>query len=302
MSEPSFSGKPDAEHPQVQRSAGSGPRPLHQLSGIDMRRIIAGKNPSLAAKIPAVLLRRLESLLHVRELNDALARFGHLRGADFINAALDYFEVKITIRGEEHIAGLTRPVLVANHPLGGLDGLVLLSVLSRHYPEVKLMVNDFLMNIPNLRELFVPVNKLGGNRQNQQLYRDLFASQAALLHFPAGLCSRKKGGKLRDLPWNRSYVRLARDTGRPVVPAFFAGTNRNLFYRTANLRRWFGIGFNIEMLLLVDEMFRKRGRVLETRIGRGYSADELKEGDINEWNRRIRRDLYSLDISAGRRI
>lgn len=300
MNELPISDRPDRGASLDHEAAGSSKQSLHRLSSINIRRIIAGRNPSLAGRIPGVLLRRLESLLHVRQLNDALARFGHLQGSDFINAALEYFEVEITIRGEEHIAGLKRPVLVANHPLGGLDGLVLLSVLSRHYPEVKLMVNDFLMNIPNLRDLFVPVNKLGGNRQNQQLYRDLFASQSALLHFPAGLCSRRKGGRLRDLPWNRSYVRLSRDTGRTIVPAFFAGTNRNLFYATANMRRWFGIGFNIEMLLLVDEMFRQRGRVLETRIGKGYTPGQLQEGDIGEWNRRIRRDLYSLDPSAGR--
>ena len=263
------------------------------MSRIDIRRIIASKNPVLAGLLPGIFLRRFEGLIHLHEINRVLSRFENKTGAAFIQEALEYLNVHVRIHGEEYLRPLERPVLVSNHPLGGLDGLVLLSVLSRNFENTKLMVNDFLMNISQLRELFVPVNKLGSNRENREYYRELFSSNAAILHFPAGLCSRRKGGSLRDLPWNGSYVRLCRDNSRPIVPCFFAGENSRFFYTLANLRRWFHIGFNIEMILLVDEMFRQRGRTMEVWIGRAISPDRLR-GDTRSINAEIRRRVYAL--------
>ncbi len=261
---------------------------------IDIRELIAAKNPELAGKIPGTFVRMLERLLHVREINGILSRGADLDGVDFIEQAMEDFGVEIRISGAENLSGLERPVIVSNHPLGGMDGMALLALMSRYFPEVRVLVNDFLLAIPNLRGLFVPVNKLGDNRRHQQRYRELYASPAAILHFPAGLCSRRKGGVIKDLPWNRSYVRLARDNNRPVVPVFFSGSNRKFFYDVANLRRWFGIGFNIEMLFLADEMFRQKGQVLEARVGNAVSPSELRTGGVNEWNRRIRRRVYDL--------
>jgi putative hemolysin len=264
---------------------------------IDVRQLIAGKNPSLAAKMPRLVIRTLEKILHVREINDILSKYRHLSGTAFIDRALEDFGAELVISGGHFLEGLERPIIVSNHPLGGLDGMALLSLVSRFYDDVKVLVNDFLMAIPNLQEVFVPVNKLGGNRQHQQRYRDLFASQAAILHFPVGLCSRRKGGRLRDLRWNRSYVRLARENRRPIVPVFFDGENRRVFYRVANLRRWFGVGFNVEMIMLVDEMFRQRGKVLEARVGAPIFPEEIDDGDLNHWNGEIRRRVYALGDS-----
>jgi putative hemolysin len=261
---------------------------------IDVRELIAGKNPALARRAPRLLIRTFEKILHIKEINAILADAGDSTGAAFLARALDEFGAELKISGEEHLEGLDRPVLVSNHPLGGMDGMALLVLLARHYPDIRALVNDFLLAIPNLRDIFVPVNKLGSNRAHQELYRELFASDAAILHFPAGLCSRRKGGRLRDLAWNRSYVRLARDNRRPIVPVFFFGENRRFFYRLANLRRWFGISFNIEMMFLVDEMFRQRGRILEARIGKPIRSDELGARGISEWNDLIRRRVYAL--------
>ena len=261
---------------------------------IDLREIIASKNPELAESLPELILRQFGKLIHLREINKVLSRFAQNSGPAFLRLFLDYLAVDLRIHGEEELSELERPVLISNHPLGGLDGIVLLSLLSRHFGEVRLMVNEFLMNISQLSELFVPVSKLGTNRQHLQRYHDLFNSEAAILHFPAGLCSRRRGGRLRDLPWNRSYVRLCRDSGRPIVPCFFAGENSPLFYAIANLRRWCHIGFNIEMLLLAREMFRQRGRTMELWLGKAIFPFQLRERDIPSLNETIRRRVYAL--------
>ncbi len=262
---------------------------------ISLRELIGLKNPSLASALPGVLIRVLERLLHVRELNGILKNGRFLRGLDFVRHVLEYFEVNISVRGAEKLAGLERPVVVSNHPLGGMDGMALLHCMGEFYPEVRLMVNDFLMAIPNLSELFVPVSKLGSNRRYRDEYRALYASKAPILHFPAGLCSRKRGGRIKDLRWNRSYVRMARLAKRPIVPAFFEGRNRPLFYTVARLRRHMGIGFNVEMLLLVDEMFHQRGKNLRMIIGDPVFPRELSEKSPDYWNREIRLRVYAME-------
>ncbi|MGI9256621.1 MAG: 1-acyl-sn-glycerol-3-phosphate acyltransferase [Salinispira sp.] len=271
---------------------------------IDVREIAAD------LRLPNFILRYLASLIHQREINAALREFGQLRGADFVRAALNYFDVKLRVHGVEHLAGLERPVLISNHPLGGLDGLALICLLFTYFSEVRLMVNDLLMNIHQMEELFLPVSKEmdGGmsNYRHGERYRELFSGNAAILHFPAGKCSRRIGGRVHDLPWNKSYVRLCRENSRPIVPCLFFGENSRRFYTIANLRRWFRIPFNVEMLFLVDEMFRKRGQTLEMRIGTPVPAAELCASDdagntirnsasINaDINAEIRRRVYAL--------
>jgi len=263
---------------------------MAQVSQVDVRKICAALN----VRLPEPVLRLLALLIHQRELNKGLARIGHLHNIAFVNAALRFLNVQQRIHGEDFLQGLERPVLVSNHPLGALDGLVLISLLAGHFGKVRLLVNDLLMYIHQLEEIFVPVNKLAAGRHHLQSCHELFSTDAAILHFPAGLCSRRRGGRLRDLPWNRSYVRLCRDTGRPIVPCFFAGENSRFFYELANLRRRLGIGFNIEMLFLVHEMFRKRGSTLEVFLGRPISPETLHRGDISALNRQIRRTVYAL--------
>ncbi len=271
---------------------------------IDVREITA------ELRLPNFILRYLASLIHQREINAALREFGQLRGADFVRAALNYFDVRLRAHGTEHLAGLERPVLISNHPLGGLDGLALIFLLFTYFSEVRLMVNDLLMNIHQMEELFLPVSKEmdGGmsNYRHGERYRELFSGNAAILHFPAGKCSRRIGGRVQDLPWNKSYVRLCRENSRPIVPCRFFGENSRRFYTIANLRRWFRIPFNVEMLFLVDEMFRKQGQTLEIRIGTPIPAAELCASDnagntirnsasINaDINAEIRRRVYAL--------
>ena len=269
---------------------------------IDIRQLIASRTPKNRQqnRLPAQLVRWLEKITSLHEINNCLAYVGDKQGADFVQATLEYLEVDVCIHGEERLEGLKRPMLVSNHPLGGLDGLVLLSLLSRHYPQVRLMVNDFLMALSPLGEFFVPVNKLGTNRQHVQRYHELFSGDAAIIHFPAGLCSRRKGDRLRDLAWNRSYVRLCRNSGRSIVPCFFAGENSRFFYTLANIRRWFHIGFNIEMLLLATEMFRQRGKTLAAYIGTPITPRQLQlgEGNVDSQNQNIRQQVYALLTQA----
>jgi len=262
---------------------------------IDVRRIIAGKSPALLRVLPPVVIRLLERIIHSRDLNRGLRLLHDYSGVEFARQTLLLLGARVETIGEEHVSSVKRPLVVANHPLGGLDGLALIDVVGRHHELVVLPVNDLLMNIPQLRPVFVPINKHGSNRAYREKFDLAFAEADAVVHFPAGLCSRRKGDRIRDLDWQKSFVPRARQTERTIVPTHVEGANSRFFYNLARLRRWTGLRANIEMIFLVHEMFRQRGRTIRITFGRPVSAGELPS-DMDPWMiaRMLKSHVYRL--------
>ena len=120
------------------------------------------------------------------------------------------------------------------------------------------------------------MNKHGNLSQNAaERLNAAYASDAQILYFPAGLCSRRSRRGIRDLEWKPNFVGKALEYNRTIVPIHFGGRNSNFFYNLAWLRKHLGIGANIEMLYLVDEMYRQRGAHLELRFGKPIPPTEL---------------------------
>ena len=128
---------------------------------IDVRNVLFSKNPALARTIPAFVINYLKRIVHQDELNVFLGKYGHLKDSELIAAGLTHFEIKYNVTGSENIPDSGRYIFVSNHPLGGLDGLVFIYELSKHFPDIKFPVNDILTNIKNLSGIFLPVNKHG---------------------------------------------------------------------------------------------------------------------------------------------
>src|SRR5699024_10965272 len=143
---------------------------------------------------------------------------------------------------------------------------------------------------------FVPVNKHG--RQNGagvEAFNGAFASDLPIVTFPAGLCSRRRRGVVRDLEWKPNFVKKAAAYDRDVVPVYFDGQLSDFFYRLANIRTSLGIGVNIEMLYLVDEMFRQAGSDFEMTIGAPIPSASLLEGRTpRQAADYVRRAVYAL--------
>jgi 1-acyl-sn-glycerol-3-phosphate acyltransferase len=276
---------------------------------LNLVKVIANKNPALLSLIPDFFIRYLKCVIHEDEMNRDLWRNRDQMGLDFIKAVLDMFRVRIDARGTENISEAGRCIIVANHPLGGLDGMALIHVVGQIRPDVIVPVNDILMNIPNLRMLFTPINKHGSNLSNLRMYDAVYASDRTIIHFPAGLCSRRKGGRIRDLKWQKSFIAKARKHKRNIVPVFIGGQNSSFFYTLANLRRWFSIKANIEMLYLVDEMYKQRDKVLPIVVGRPIAHEAFDHRfDDWTWAGKIKRLVYRLQhtdsaaLSAGRSV
>ncbi|MDQ1331971.1 MAG: Glycerol acyltransferase [Bacteroidota bacterium] len=236
---------------------------------IDVEKVIRAKNPSLAKAIPPFIINYLKRVIHQDEINEILTSFAHLRDAEFIEATLGYLKIRYKVFGEERIPSAGRFIFVSNHPLGGLDGLVFIYEMSKHFSNIKFPVNDILTNIDNLSGIFLPVNKHGAQgREAAKILEETYASDCQILYFPAGLCSRKKRGIIRDLKWHKSFISKAIQHKRDIVPVYFSGRNSNFFYNLANLRTSLGIKSNFEMLYLPNEMFCQKGKEISLVFGK----------------------------------
>jgi 1-acyl-sn-glycerol-3-phosphate acyltransferase len=247
----------------------TGPSETNDILQLDVEKILYSKNPALKKAVPRFIIRYLKRIVHQDELNDFLKIAGSNRDAGFIKAGLDYFKIRYSVWGVENIPASGRYIFVSNHPLGGLDGLVFIYELSKHFKELKFPVNDILMNISNLSGVFLPVNKHGGqDREAVRKIEGAYASDSQIIYFPAGLCSRKKKGIISDLQWHKSFITKAVQYKRDVVPAYFSGRNSGFFYNLSNIRNFLGIKANIEMLYLADEMFKQKDKKIDLVFGK----------------------------------
>ena len=264
---------------------------------IDIDKVIAGKSPSLQKKLPRFLVGRLKKLLHVDEINFYVYKFRDKFGPDFTNAVLtEALSVNIEVVNPENIPQGVNPLMVGNHPLGGVDGMALINEVGKVRRDILFPVNDFLLYLPGLRNNFIPINKVGRNNKNINALETAFKENNALLYFPAGLCSRKHKGVIKDLEWKKTFIKKAVQYHRDITPIYVDAKNTNRFYRIANWRKKLGIKFNIEMILLPDEMFKQRNKTIRLVFGKPipYTTFDSSKTD-SEWAALVREHVYNLD-------
>lgn len=271
---------------------------------IDLQEILRRRVPPARRRwIPRWLVRRLERLVRQDELNGILQRTYPNEGTSFASAALKDLNIEVEVRGLENIPQTGRFIFASNHPLGGLDGIALISVLGARYGDDRLRfpVNDMLMNVRPLRGVFIPINKFG--RQGREAVRQLaetYASDAQMIFFPAGLVSRlHKGGLIKDLEWQKAFVAKALEYDRDIIPVHFSGRNSMKFYRLAKWRKRLGIKFNFEQILLPSELCKSKGSKYVITIGKPLTAASLRESGKTprQLAADIRDRVYSLPRS-----
>jgi putative hemolysin len=264
---------------------------------IDVEKILYSKNPALKKAVPKFVINYLKRIVHQDELNDFMEKCGHLKDTGLIEAGLRTFGIKYKVSGEENIPKAGRYIFVSNHPLGGLDGLVFMYEISKRFPDIKFPVNDILTSIENLSGIFLPVNKHGAQAKDAaRMIEEAYSSSSQILYFPAGLCSRKKRGIIKDLKWHKSFISKAIQHKRDILPAYFSGRNSNFFYNLSNIRKFFGIKANIEMLYLGDEMFKQKDKEIQLVFGKPIPWETFdKTRSAPEWAEWVKSKTYELD-------
>ena len=265
---------------------------------IDINAVIASKSERVAKCAPKFVINWLKKIIHQDELNQILEYSNGTIDVEFANKVLEWLNVKSNVKftDRESLDPNKKYIFVSNHPLGGLDGLTLISLFGKTVGKIKFVVNDILMNIIPMRNIFVPVNKHGRmGKDYGQMIHNAYASDSHILYFPAGLCSRLIDGQITDLEWKKNFIKQARKYNRDIVPIHFGGQNSKFFYRLAKIRKALGIKFNIEMIFLPDEMFKQKNSIFEVTIGKPIPIDSIDSSKtLDEWCLEIRSKCYGL--------
>lgn len=266
------------------------------IKPIDIREVFKAKNPNLAKFIPGFVYNYITRIMHIRDVNEILAKYGDQNGIDFVHKVVEHFKVKENVVGIENIPKEGRFIFASNHPLGGFDGLLLMSNVNKILGPVRFLVNDILMNIPQLESVFVPINKHGGHgRDVAKVVHDHYASDVQVLIFPSGYASRKINGKVTDLEWKKHFIQKAIQYERDVIPVHVSGKNSNFFYNLANFRKFFGIKWNLEQFFLPDETFKHREQKFTISFGKPIPHTQFdKRKKPAEWAEFVREKVYSM--------
>lgn len=250
---------------------------------IDVDGIIRKRLPRHYRYIPRFLIRWVENIICQKRMNEMLVGLRGLYDADFCRGLLDQLRIQYEIKNAENLPPVEKKrfLLVSNHPLGALDGVVMIDYLTRLYGgKVKFVVNDLLLAISPLKGVFVPINKHG--RQSRKASCDVdeaFASDDPVIVFPAGMCSRRQSdGSICDLEWKKMFVNKAVEHQRDIIPVYFNAQNSSFFYKFAKFRTRIGLKFNVEMILLPREMLNKEDARFEMVVGKPIEYQALKNG------------------------
>ncbi|MBL0615910.1 lysophospholipid acyltransferase family protein [Aeromonas veronii] len=247
-----------------------------------------------------LLKRLLGWLLNERAFADFATRYPHLRGLDFVEQALTQldFDYRVSEAQLEHIPASGRVILVANHPIGSLDGLALLQLLGRIRPDVKIVANQLLAQLAPLRPLLLPVDNMEGKTDRQAILamNEHLAHEGALVIFPAGEVSRLGLKGVKDGPWQAGFIKLAQRTRTPLVPIHLGGRNSLWFYLASWLNK------PASALLLVRQLFRQQGQTLPVTIGARIPLGSFQDLPAKTAARLVRNHLYRIDRGKAGRL
>ncbi len=264
---------------------------------IDIEKVIAGKNPRLAKRMPRFVLSWIKRILHQEEINQFLIKHQDKKGIDFAQAIIDDFKLTIKVVGKENLPKEGRYIFIANHPMGGMESVGFMRIINDAFPEqIRFPVNDVLLNLKNLNSVFVPINKYGSqNRELSKQIFDLYDSDYQILFYPAGMVSRKTKGQIIDLEWKKTFLTKAIKSRRDIVPIYIEGKNSKKFYRVGVFRKFFGIKANLEMYLLPDELYKAKNKTITYTIGKPISYQIFdKSYNYKDWVQKVKNHVYSL--------
>ncbi|HTO37767.1 MAG TPA: 1-acyl-sn-glycerol-3-phosphate acyltransferase [Brumimicrobium sp.] len=263
---------------------------------IDIEKVIHEKNPKLLRMLPRFVLNYLKRILHEDDVNAFIFKHKNDNPLEFSQAVMKKFNIQLEHEGLENIPADGGAIIAMNHPWGGMDAMALIAVAYDKRPDLKFIVNDILMHLENLNSIFVGVNKFSKNGKNSlQSVEQTFAGDDLLCIFPAGLVSRKVKGEVVDLTWKKTFVTRSIKYDKIIIPTYIDGRLSNFFYRLSNIRKKLGIKVNIEMLFLVNELYKQHNKKITIKFGRPIQASTLDNSKSHaKWAEVIKDRVYQL--------
>lgn len=240
------------------------------------------------------LVAFLRMLFHEKEFKQFEQDFPHIEGIDFVEHVLDYFNFSYSIRSDEieRISPSGRLVIVANHPIGSLDGLALLKLIYSIRRDVKVVGNQVLSHVEPLESLLLPVDNMNRKtaKANVKAIDEHLQNEGAVIIFPAGEVSRFGPSGIKDGSWNSGFLKFASKANAPILPLFIDGKNSTFFYSLSLIAK------PISTLWLIREMFKQAQNHVDIRIGKAITHDDyiplLQNRD--KLTKKFKRHVYDL--------
>jgi len=267
---------------------------------IDLDAVLRSKMGDKVKYVPRPVTAWLKHIIHQDQVNAFLWESREVTGTEWLEECVKYLDMTLELEGEENLPDKNDGKLytfVSNHPLGGIDGVALGSIIGRKYDSrFRYLVNDLLMNLPGLAPLCIPINKTGNqSRDFPAMVEAGFNSDNHILMFPAGICSRKINGEIHDIDWKKAFISKSVEHQRDVVPIHFSGQNSNFFYRLANFSDKYVKKVNIAMLFLVDEMYKNVHKTFKVTFGKPIPWQTFdKSRTPQQWAKYVEEEVYKL--------
>lgn len=236
----------------------------------------------------------LRNLLHEEDIQKFGKSFPSLEGIDFVEHTLDYFNFTYSYSSQEldNIPVSGRLVIIANHPIGSLDGLALLKLVSEMRSDVKIVANEWLSALEPLNSLLLPVNVFGGkpSRKDIRNIHNHLHDEGCVILFPAGEVSRLRPNGVRDTHWQSGFLKIAKATQSDILPIRLDAHNSAWFYTASMVYK------PLATMLLVKEMFRQQRKQVKCHIGQRIPVEAfLHQGlSVNQQVKLFKKHLYRL--------
>jgi putative hemolysin len=263
---------------------------------INIHKLIKASDSKLLKRLPDFAIYLVKLIIRQNEINRILSVYANFEGVDFLPKIIDELNIKVEIVGKENLPENGRCFFVANHSFGFVDGLILTNTVGEKYGDFRAIGNDVFRLIPHLKGNIAAVNVFGTNSREYILELEkLFKSDIPITHFPAGIVSRIRIGKVEDSDWQKGFIKKAVTYQRNVVPFYFYGRNSLLFYFIYIARKTFGISKNLELVLLPHELFNKRNKTIRVKIGKpiSYSTFDMSRSHY-DWAQFVKKQVYNL--------
>ncbi len=263
---------------------------------IDLEKTLLEKQPNLK-DMPGsgLLFKFLKKLIQEDEINHFIQHNQHLRGFAFLDKVLDYFNFtyQVTAKSLNNIPAEGRVIIVANHPIGSLDGLALLKMLRSIRPDTRIVANEMLTRVEALQSLFLPIEITSGKSAFKSQYQAMIKAleeEQALIIFPAGEVSRIKPNGVKDGRWKNGFFRLAKKMHAPILPVLIDAKNSALFYGLSTIYKPLGSA------MLVHEMFNKENQTLTFHVGKPIPWQAVTDSELSakKLAARFKKHLYQL--------
>lgn len=235
---------------------------------IDVQKEIEKKFPNINKKqdfLKKSLFKIAKKIVHEDSINRFLKENSHLKGLEFVDGVLDYFDFDYNVSSTDlqNIPSSGKVVIIANHPLGGLDALCLLRLISQVRSDVKIVANDFLVGFEALNNMLIPIDnyKIRQSKKDIKKIYEALNNEEAIIIFPAGEVSRAGTKGIKDPSWSKGFLNFAKNSNSPILPIFLDAKNSKTFYTISIINKTFST------LLLSNEMFNKKSKRINIKIG-----------------------------------